>query len=227
MRGKEDNFDDGMGAVMMGGGGNVRVRQRPSNTVTLYFDKPIGDLEDYRDVIEALESATPWDDVKAIIVNGGGDMMTGITLMDYIKNCESPVTAYLHERCASMATALALTCENWVVGEFANFMIHSATFGIYGKTHEVDAEHAFTQAQIERFVTRTYSGFLTPKEIKQVLAGKDFWFDTPELRERLSNFARYRANERLRAQKEAEKERKRQIKEEKQNASIIAAESLS
>lgn len=211
-RGRVDFVEEGDSPFSFGYESNVRVRNVPSKQYTIYLDRLIGSPNDYRDTIEALESAAPWDDVRLLIANGGGSIETGLILRDYIRACEAPVTAYIHECCASMATGIALACHNWHVGEFGHFMIHTASFGLIGKAQEVKSEHDFMEKYTDRFLKSIYSGFLSPKEIQAIAKGQDKWIDTDELRVRLGAYGQWRTAQHAKLARKQAKEKKQQEK---------------
>lgn len=175
--------------------GSVRERTIPTKVYTLYLDGEIGAPSDYRDHMEALESANEWDEVRVIISSGGGRLDSGLMLIDGIKACRAPVTAYIHDICGSMATGVALACQNWLLGDFAYFFVHTASWGTFGKDSEIRSHVQFMDKRIDKFLHSMYDGFMSSEEISLVGKGQDLWIDSEELKERLEVYQEYRNNQ--------------------------------
>lgn len=169
-------------------GGAVRERSFPTKIYTLYLDDYIGAPSEYRDHMEALESANEWDDVRLVISSGGGRLDAGLMLINGIKSCRAPVTAHIHDQCGSMATGIALACDKWKLGEFAYFFVHTASWGTFGKDSEIRSHVQFMDKRIDKFLHKMYDGFLTEEEISLVGKGQDMWIDAEELSQRLENY---------------------------------------
>lgn len=173
-------------------GGNTRSRTVQSSVHTIYLDGEITAPSDYRDAMAVLENAGPHDQVVLSITSGGGRLDSGLMLINGIRACQAPVTAQIHSDCGSMATGVALACDNWQLGEFAYFFIHTATWGTVGKDQEVRSQTDFMSKYVDKFLTSMYTGFLTPKELREVAKGEDKWIAGEELSERLAKYAEYR-----------------------------------
>lgn len=174
------------------GNGSVRERSFPTKIYTLYLDDVIGAPCEYRDHMEVLESANEWDDVRIVISSPGGRLDAGLMLINGIKACRAPVTAHIHDQCGSMATGIALACSNWMLGDFAYFFVHTASWGTWGKDSEVRSQVKFMDKRIEKFLHQMYDGFLEPETIDLVSKGQDLWIDAEELGQRLDAYQKYR-----------------------------------
>ncbi|MNF63030.1 ATP-dependent Clp protease proteolytic subunit [compost metagenome] len=175
--------------------GAVRERSFPTKIYTLYLDDVIGAPSEYRDHMEALEAANEWDDVRVVISSPGGRLDAGLMLINGIKSCRAPVTAHIHEQCGSMATGIALACQNWMLGDFAYFFVHTASWGTWGKDSEIRSQVQFMDKRIDKFLHEMYDGFLDEEEIRLVGKGQDMWIEAEELRERLENYQEVRAEQ--------------------------------
>jgi len=175
--------------------GSVRERTFSTKIYTLYLDGEIGEPSEYRDHMEALESANEWDEVRVVISSGGGRLDSGLMLIDGIKACRAPVTAHIHDICGSMATGVALACQNWMLGDFAYFFIHTASWGAFGKDSEIRSQVQFMDKRIDKFLHKMYDGFMDDQEISLVGKGQDLWIDSDELKERLEAYQEYRNNQ--------------------------------
>lgn len=178
--------------MLMQPNGAVRERSFPTKCYTLYLDNEIGAPSEYRDHMEALESAAEWDEVRLVISSPGGRLDAGLMLINGIKACRAPVTAHIHDQCGSMATGIALACDNWMLGDFAYFFVHTASWMAYGKDSEIRSQVQFMDKRIDKFLHDMYDGFLSPEEISLVSKGQDMWINAEELGERLANYQEHR-----------------------------------
>lgn len=192
--------------------GNTRTRSMQTAVHTIYLDGEITAPADYRDAMAVLETASPNDKVIISINSGGGRMDTGVMLINGIKACQAPVRAQIHADCGSMATGIALACDDWQLGEFAYFFIHTATYGMLGKDQEVKTQAEFMDKYVDKFLKSLYTGFLSAKELKDVAAGKDFWITLedengkPGLASRLAAYADYREKQQEKIYKKQQNE---------------------
>ena len=92
-------------------------------------------------------------------------------------------------------------------------MIHSYSGGAFGKAHEIYSSIDFDKEWFKNLCEDIYSGFLTDDEIKEVLDGKDFWFNADETYKRLIEYKK-------RFEKENEKEKK-DSKPEKKKVKVV------
>jgi len=88
--------------------------------------------------------------------------------------------------CCSAATIIFLACDEFVVSDDCEFMIHTAGVGYSGKQNNFHEYALFVNKGNERLMKKYYNGFLSESEIEQALKGTDFWFDADEVVERLS-----------------------------------------
>jgi ATP-dependent protease ClpP protease subunit len=64
-------------------------------------------------------------------------------------------------------------------------MVHSATFGAFGKQSDVISHASFVDKQVRNLMGSVYKDFLTDKELEEVIMGKEMWFDAEEIVRRL------------------------------------------
>lgn len=170
----------------------ILVKEHVSNEYMMRIARYITDADDFDDEFALLYCAGQNDSIKLMITSGGGSLDTCNLLTKAIRETSAHTIAYIGSTCASAATAIALSCEEWEVDSQSSFMIHTASLGVFGKAPEIEVELAHKLKLIRRFVEDTYTGFLTQEEIEQVLKGQDFYFEGEELVERLTAYAEYR-----------------------------------
>ena len=70
-------------------------------------------------------------------------------------------------------------------------MVHTSSSMYGGKEHEQQSYVTFSRKKIHKMVRDRYSGFLTEKEIENVLNGQDYYFDSEEIGERLEAYTEF------------------------------------
>jgi hypothetical protein len=64
-------------------------------------------------------------------------------------------------------------------------MFHTYSSGNWGKGNEQIASALANDKWARHLFNQVYKGFLEPKEIKEMIDGKDFWMDPTEVKKRL------------------------------------------
>ena len=168
----------------------VTLVQEVKNTFYIRLARPITEIDDFSEELQALMAAGEQDTVHLEIVSGGGSLDTCIMMRRALAQCKAKTIAWIGPTCASAATAIALGCDEWEVDDMSSFMVHTGSFAPgWGKARDVEAATLHNVRQIERFVKTVYDGFLSEEEIHRVLDGKEMYIDGEDLVERLSSFA--------------------------------------
>ena len=103
-----------------------------------------------------------------------------------IAESQAKIIGHIEHMCCSAATIIFLACDEFVVSDDCEFMIHTAGVGYSGKQNNFHEYALFVNKGNERLMKKYYNGFLSESEIEQALKGTDFWFDADEVVERLS-----------------------------------------
>lgn len=170
----------------------ILVKEDVARTYIIRMSRDVSLADDFEDEFQVLAAAGPNDLVKILINSDGGNLASAQLICKAIRECEAHTVAFIGMFCASAATAIALACDEWEIDDNSSFMIHTATYGLYGKAPEVAAQHRHMERAVSRFCVNTYTGFLTPEEIQAVIDGKDYWFHGEELAARLTSYAEFR-----------------------------------
>lgn len=170
----------------------ILLKEHISNEYTVRMSRAIGEADDFDEEFALLHGVTRYDVVKFLVTCPGGSIDTCNLLTKAIKETQAHTIGFVGSTCASAATAVILACEEWEIDSQSSFMIHTGTFGVYGKTPEIEIEVKHRGMMVTRWVQDTYAGFLTQEEINRVIDGKDYYFEGEELATRLRAFAEYR-----------------------------------
>lgn len=156
-----------------------------SSCLDYYLDTALGDLPEYRNLLQALRTSTEDDEIRIWIDGPGGYLHTALAIIDSINNSNAQVTVIVTGRAYSAHSIIALAAPMLVIGERARFMLHAGTYGVYGKEGEIQSRIEAEKRELDFVVNEFYKDFLTDDEIKLLKVGQDYWFDSNEINQRL------------------------------------------
>lgn len=171
---------------------NIMVTTKVTSTYDIRINRDIDTPEHFTKELVAIEQAQQEDEINLHLCTDGGSVHTALLLRKALVKSPAKTKAFIGPNCCSAGSLLALSCDEWEIDEWSTMMVHSATFGVFGKHHELKGQFEFKDRYLTRMIQSIYAGFLSESEIQQVLDGKDFWFEADELSERLTYFAEYR-----------------------------------
>lgn len=188
-----------------------RYSQSINYTADRFFiDDDIAGPREYRDLVQCLLSAQEGDFIELVMSSGGGVVESALNIVSAIRESNAGVRAIITGSCHSAASLIALACDEVVVFDFAKMLCHSATFGSSGKTAEILSHVKSEEKYLQKIFSDLYRDFLSPKEITDLLEGKDFWFDAEEIRERLQIRSELQKKEQEKKMKELKKQQKQE-----------------
>jgi ATP-dependent protease ClpP protease subunit len=176
--------------------GEVNIRSNPqylpyfestktNRCIKIPLDENIREAKYYRTVLQGIESLGEGDVVLMKINSYGGQLDGAIAIINAIDNTEADVHAEIDGVAASAASLIALAAPSISVSPYATMMVHSATFGAFGKQSDVISHASFVDKQVRVLMHSVYRDFLTDKELEEVIMGKEMWFDAEEIVRRL------------------------------------------
>ena len=169
----------------------LQVKETVFNTYDYKLFGEITEVDDYFDLIDALNYASPDDEFVIRIHSGGGLLGTADVIINAIQNTQARVHGHIESLCGSAATIIFLNCHSYSISPRSEFFVHTASSGTIGKEHENYASIMFDRKRVHKMVRDAYEGLLTDQEIENVLKGQDYYFDADELGERLENFTEF------------------------------------
>ncbi len=152
---------------------------------TFYLYDNIGGPSDYIDLVKALRSASEHDTFTIYINCYGGRVDSTIQILSAMKDCRAPITCKAEGVVMSAATFIFLAGDKHEVSDYCEFMFHNYSGGTFGKAHEMKAAVLGSDKVFSQMMKESYHDFLTEKEVDQLIDGKDFYFTSDEIRERL------------------------------------------
>ena len=169
----------------------LQVKETVFNTYDYKLFGEITEVDDYFDLIDALNYASPDDEFIIRIHSGGGLLGTADVIINAIQNTQARVHGHIESLCGSASTIIFLNCHTYSISPRSEFFVHTASSGTIGKEHENYASIMFDRKRVHKMVRDAYEGLLTDQEIDNVLKGQDYYFDAEELGERLENFTEF------------------------------------
>ena len=169
----------------------LQVKETVFNTYDYKLFGEITEVDDYFDLIDALNYASPDDEFIIRIHSGGGLLGTADVIINAIQNTQARVHGHIESLCGSCATIIFLNCHSYSISPRSEFFVHTASSGTIGKEHENYASIMFDRKRVHKMIRDAYEGLLTDEEIDNVLKGQDYYFDADELGERLENFTEF------------------------------------
>ena len=171
---------------------NRLLRKEMTSTLYEYYlVDDIGEASDYIELCDVLRSASPNDEILIRINSGGGSLATANMIVNAVHESQAHVHGFIESTCASAATLIYLACHSYSLSEDADMMIHTSSSLYGGKEHEQHSYVTFSRKKIHKMVRDRYAGFLTEKEIENVLNGQDYYFDSEEIGERLETYTEF------------------------------------
>lgn len=184
---------------------------RTDRCIKVFLDENIREPKYYRTVLQGIESLSEGDVVVLSINSYGGKLDGAIAIINAIQDTDADVHASIEGVAASAASLIALAAPSISVSPYATMMVHSATFGAFGKQSDVISHASFVDKQVRTLMHSVYKDFLTDKELEEVIMGKEMWFDSEEIVRRLE----LRAQLQEKREKAAEKESTSAVKKTK------------
>lgn len=167
--------------------------QKPSQLITntmqyteynLYLHGKIGDPDDFMEHFSVFKMAGEGDVVRLYITSEGGSLSTGMEFIRHMKECRAPIIGILGVEVASMASAIAMECDDIEVDEMTTMLIHSFSYGAIGTESSVYNQAAFNNKLNERWIRRHYSNFLNESQLSDIFKGVDILLNSDEIIER-------------------------------------------
>jgi ATP-dependent protease ClpP protease subunit len=153
--------------------------------IKAFIDEGVREAKYYRNLIHTIDSLAENDILWLSINTYGGHLDGAIAIINAIQNTDASVHCHIDGMAASAGSLLALASPSVSVSPYATMMIHAATFGTFGKQSDVISHASFVDKQVKGLMNDVYKDFLTDKELAEVIMGKEMWFNSDEIVERL------------------------------------------
>jgi ATP-dependent protease ClpP protease subunit len=148
------------------------------------IDDGFTDVRQFATLVDYLNNAQEGDIAHIRLSTDGGALHAIIPLIEAMRTTEAHIAMHVESDTASAGTILMMLAHEVYINPYTTIMIHTASYGFYGHSGNMDANVVHSTKSIERLVNEIYAGFLTPSEIARVLDGKEFYLTAEEAMER-------------------------------------------
>lgn len=174
----------------------ITERTTQQRVYTVYIHDRITNSYVYNKLLTTLNNCTANDIVHMHINTPGGYCDTGFQIINAMDNCKGKIVTHLDPQGCSMGTYLFFAGDEYVVYENSYLMFHTISFGTLGKASEIEEHAKFNASRAETIAKKYLTPFLSNDEIKRMLRGEDFWFDSKEIAARLKKISDDRSKKR-------------------------------
>lgn len=163
----------------------VFSRTLTATAYEIYLSDVVIEPSAYDSLCALLRSLSANDAVTLFINSPGGNLASGMAIIQAMADCEAHITTVLHPRGYSMGALLFLAGDTKVVPPNCQLMLHHYSSALHGKGNEQVAEVNASVAWYASIVKDLCAGFLSEDELSAMLQGKDFWMQSEEIAHRL------------------------------------------
>lgn len=177
----DEEYDD---LAFSGEGLNAVESSRVNKIYDIYLDEDIKEPKYYRKIIHNMNTAQPNDTFRLWINTNGGLVDGALAIIEAMNTCQAEIVTIATGRVYSCGSIIALNSKKLAIQPTSRWMLHSASYGNGGKMHEVRDFFNYNNTELETLLRSTYKGFLSEKELNDLIQGKDFWFTSEEATKR-------------------------------------------
>lgn len=177
----DDDSDDSGPALQ------VFNRQKVSTEYSIYLSSAVVEPSAYDEICHLLRRVGENDEVKFYLNTPGGALISGLALIQAMRESKAKITTILNPQAFSMGALLFLCGDELVAPPNSLLMFHHYSGGLSGKGNEQVAELSAINTWFEEAMHDICEPFLTKKEIRKILQGSDMWLGSAEINKRLKS----------------------------------------
>ena len=152
--------------------------------IDVYIMTEIVNPIEYSELCHLLRNANSKEVIRIHVNTPGGRLDSATMIIDAITESDAYIIGVLSGSVASAGTMIALACDELECSSYLEFMIHYFSGGTGGKGNEIKAHSNFIDKHMPMVFKKMYAGFLSDKEIEDMIEGKDVWLNGDEVLER-------------------------------------------
>lgn len=184
---------------------NVGFIPHKSGTYRIEIDDVIHEVAQFSTAIQVLEAAKEDDEIEILLQTDGGNMNATDGLLHAMRKCCAPIHVIATGGVHSAGTYILLEADSFELSDSFCSLLHCGGDGAIGNANEYRAKSSFDLEFRTRKFREGYEGFLTEKEITDMLDGKDIWLDGKGWYERSLKRMEYFSKKHEAMEKEAQK----------------------
>lgn len=139
----------------------------------------------YADMIFQIATAGENDIVVMHLNTPGGNLNTGIQIINALRATNAHVVCSLEAEAHSMASLIFLAGDEFIVHDNAIMLLHNYSGGVRGKGHEMVASVEGTRKWFQDTAKKIYYPFLSQAEIQRMFKGEDIYLHSDDIAKRL------------------------------------------
>jgi len=139
-----------------------------------------------------IRSANKGDVVYLHLNTTGGQLDTGIQIINAMRESQAHVIASIEAQAFSLGSMIFLAADDYIVHENSMMMIHNFSSGMAGKGNEQRLRLEAITTMFDEFVRPIYVPFISDAEYEDVIEGKDMWLHASDIKDRLDEMVAIR-----------------------------------
>lgn len=164
---------------------------KTTTTNNVYLTEEISNQKYYTELFNLLRNSKKEEDIFVFYINNFGGMShTGIELINSMKHCEAPILARVTAPIYSMAPLIALSADQVYMEPHSMMMFHDYSGIEAGKGNEMESSIKAHQENYRNCFKDYCKGFLTNKEMDNILKGRDLYLNKDECNRRLTKIGK-------------------------------------
>lgn len=176
-----------------------------------YLSTVVGEPGYYVEMIHRIKSASPDEIVHVHLNTPGGNLDTGVQIINAIQSTPAHVICSVEAESHSLGTLIFLAADEFVVHDNTMMMFHNFSGGTFGKGHEQQSNIEATIKWFQGLAKNLYIPFLSAEEFERIQRGEDLYLHADDIRKRLEKMVKQLEKE----QKEKEAEAEAKVKAKK------------
>jgi ATP-dependent protease ClpP protease subunit len=152
----------------------------------VYMDTEVKSPADYLPLIRLLREANALDNIHIYINGYGGNVDTGLQLIQAVNESSANITYHVDGMAMSMYALMLCTDRKVIYSPSSTIMFHSGNSNMSGKISDQRAFYTALDEHIRKFMHKNCK-CLTHNEIDKIQNGIDLYFTGEELQNRLNN----------------------------------------
>ena len=157
-----------------------------------YITGEVGPAYYYTEMIHVIRSANKGDVVYLHLNTTGGQLDTGIQIINAMRESQAHVIASIEAQAFSLGSMIFLAADDYIVHENSMMMIHNFSSGMAGKGNEQRLRLEAITTMFDEFVRPIYVPFISDAEYEDVIEGKDMWLHASDIKDRLDEMVAIR-----------------------------------
>ncbi len=157
-----------------------------ANKYTVFIGTFFENTNEINAIWNKLLEATPNDTLELRIQSPGGLVTECQMYINIMRNIfPGRTTAFIDSHASSAGAFTFCAADFRIIYENSRIMLHNYSGGNFGTHQSMKDKFEFDEKHIIEFLTSTLkigkNGYMTKKELKKMIQGKEYWWDAKEM----------------------------------------------